>query len=67
MAKIYNQNARILSRIETIISNQQALKSRITKIEEAMEARNNKNNDNSTIDMDFIQVNQNEKLIQNFA
>ena len=32
-----------------------------------MEAHNNKNNDNSTVDMDFIQVNQNEKLIQNFT
>ncbi len=50
-----------------MIFNQQTLESRITKIKEAMEARNNKNNNNSTIDMDFIQVNQNEKLIQNFA
>ena len=55
--KIYNQNTKIISKLEIIISNQQALESQITKIEEVMETRSNKNNDNSTVDMDFIQVN----------
>ena len=63
--KIYQQNTRIATKLETIISNQQSLESRITKIEEAMETCNNKNNDNNTVDVDFIQVN--EKSIQIFV
>ena len=50
--KIYCQNTKIISKLDTIISNQQALTDRLAKVENIC----NKNNDNNNggINVDFI-------------
>src|ERR1044072_5910493 len=50
--KIYRQNTKIISKLDTIISNQQALTDRLAKVENIC----NKNNDNNNggINVDFI-------------
>ena len=55
LEKILRQNNKIISKLETIISNQKSLEARVTKIEET--CNNGVNND-----MEFIKVRLNIKI-----
>jgi len=53
LAKLLRQNTKIITKLDVIITKQQALEERVVKIEEIC---NNKSNDNNKVDLGFIQV-----------